>query len=87
MLHSSLLRVDQGYTGPGHPGGRLTADGLDDFGVVKDCLWRALEDNLAAINGIQPIGDFRGIRQIRLGDQHRYPHRLDLLDHLGKALH
>ena len=66
---------------------RLPADSFDHFGVIKYRLWGALEDNLAAINSIQSVGDFRGVDQIRLGDQHRYAHRLDLLDHLGKALH
>src|SRR2546427_11123256 len=65
--------------------GRLAANGSHDVLVREDVTRMPLEDDLAAVDRIEAIGDARGIDEIGLGDQHRDPHRLDGRDRLDEA--
>src|SRR5215475_9867752 len=46
-----------------------------------------LEDDLAAVDGVEPVGDPRGGREVRLGDQQRHAHAFDLPHRLDEAVH
>src|SRR5262249_61151409 len=60
----------------------LSADGIHDFLVLDHRPRISAIDDLASIDGIEPVGDPGGIRQVRLGDQDRDRELLDLLDRL-----
>src|SRR4051812_15574095 len=60
-------------------GKNLTADGVHHLVVVDHLPRIPMIDDLSTVDRVEPVGDARGIGQVRLGDQHRDPHLLDLL--------
>src|SRR5947207_11633373 len=57
---------------------RLPVDRAHHFLVVHDLPWIALIDDLAAVDRIEPVRDPARIGEVRLRDQHRDFHLLDL---------
>src|SRR6266446_7275762 len=57
----------------------LTADDVHHLVVVDDLPRISVIDDLAAVDRIQPVGNPAGVGEVRLGDQHRELHLLDLV--------
>src|SRR5437868_5249582 len=66
---------------------RLSVDRAHHFLVVHDLPWIALVDDLAAIDRVQAVRDAARIGEVRLRDQHRDFHLLDLPHGLDQPRH
>src|SRR5262245_57089792 len=55
----------------------LSANRAHDVLVGEDVPWVAVEDDLAAVDRVEPVGDPGGVDQVRLGDEDGDAHRLD----------
>src|SRR5438034_444921 len=66
-------------------GSTLAANRLHDVLILEGSGWSALEDNLAPVDGVEPVGHAGGGYEVRLGDQQRDPHGLDPLGRLDEA--
>src|SRR5438132_9558300 len=66
---------------------RLPVDRAHHFLVVHDLPWIALVDDLAPVDRVQAVRDPGRVGEVRLRDQNRYFHLLDLLDCVDQARH
>src|SRR5437660_5890488 len=66
---------------------RLSVDRAHHFLVVHHLPWIALIDDLAAIDRVQAVRDPGRIGEVRLRDQHRDFHLLDLPDSVAQPRH
>src|SRR5262245_65064245 len=62
----------------------LSANRAHDVLVGEDVPWVAVEDDLAAVDRVEPVGHPGGVDQIRLGNEDRDTHRLDGPNRLDK---
>src|SRR5439155_5869382 len=60
--------------------------GLHDVLVLERLLGPALEDDLAAVDRVEPVRDARRVGEVRLGDQQRDPQVLDLEHRIAEPL-
>src|SRR5881275_338295 len=66
---------------------RLSVNRAHHFLVVHDLPWIALIDDLAAVDRVQAVCDPGRIGEVRLRDQHRDFHLLDLPDSVDQPRH
>src|SRR6266498_1227261 len=64
----------------------LAADRLHDLLVREHFLRLSLENDLAAIDGIQAVSDLRGSHEVGLSDEQRDPHLFDLVHGVAEAI-
>src|SRR5438128_1979324 len=64
---------------------RLSADRIHDFLVLDNRLRISTIDDLAAVDGVEPVGDPAGMREVRFCDQDRDLQLLDSLDRLDET--
>src|ERR1700674_1213044 len=63
---------------PHNPQPPLSPDRVHYFLGVEHLARISMIDDLAAVDGVEPVGDPAGIRQVRFGDEERDLHLLDL---------
>src|SRR5712691_6508248 len=65
----------------------LSADRVHHVLVLDHLPRITMIDDLAAIDGVEPVGNPAGVGEIRFGDQDRDPHLLDLPHRLDEPGH
>src|SRR3972149_2887114 len=65
--------------------GHLPAQRLHDLAVAERFCGVTVEDDLAAVDRVEPVRDARGVAEIRLREEDRDAHRLYLVHRIGKA--